>query len=400
MGKNILAVNGGEPLIKRKMPPRFALGEAERRMINEVIDYYSSKGEDPPYQGHYEELFCDEFCKYMGGGYADAVCSGTVALYVALKALELPAGSEVIISPVTDNGSLHAIIEAGMTPVLADSKPDSYNIGVKQFLERVTPDTRAAMIVHCAGEPVEDIELIVSEARKRGIKIIEDCSQAPGASLGGRKAGSFGDVAALSTMYRKNLTAGASSGIVYTKDFSLFEKVSAYADRGRARVKDRYKSKNPEAVNTSLNFNTDDISCAIGIVSLRRLDDTIKRRLDFIKIFTEKLSHSEACCPYNFNSGFSPFFFPVFIMLDKIKCPKKEFTKALSAEGVPLNDDYQCVISDWKYAKRYFKDDYVCENALSVKNRSFNLFLNENYTEAEADEIVRAILKVEAWYLK
>jgi perosamine synthetase len=254
-------------------------------------------------------------------------------------------------------------------------------------------------VVHSAGEPV-DIETITQEAHKRGIKVIEDCSQAPGGVCVGQKVGTFGDVAAFSTMYRKTLTAGASGGIVYSTDLDIYHHALAYADRGRPKWRADYNSGNPgDALFPSLNFNTDDLSCAIGLASLGRLQETIDKRCSFLEKLCECLSgESKVCRPYNFHSGFSPFYFPIFVDSEKITCGKLEFAKALQTEGIALSPQYDCVISSWDYAKKFMKDDFVARNAEDVRDCSFNLFLNEKYGARELKDIMKAILKVENYF--
>jgi len=396
-----LAINGGVAIRKEAMPFRCAFGDEEVKTLNQAIEYYRTNYQDPPYQGIFEKRFCEDFSKYMGGGYTDAVATGTASVFVALAALELPKGSEVIISPVTDSGPLNSIIMQGYKPVVADSKPGSYNMGVEQFLQRVSSDTSALIAVHLGGEPLE-IDLIVKEAGKREIKVLEDCSQATGAEWKGQKVGSFGDIAAFSTMYRKNLAAGASGGLVYTRNFDLYEKALAYADRGKQVLNNDINQNDPgNALFPALNFNTDELSCAIGISSLKRLPDTIKLRLNFISSLVKAINEkSMVCKSYNFHAGFSPFFLPIFVNTDKVSCTKIQFAKALKAEGINLNEHYGCVISDWKWAEKYLSDDFKTKNAIAMKNDSFNLFINENYGDNEVNDIVRAIDKIEQYYKK
>src|SRR6202023_3649846 len=150
-----LAVYGGDPVRKTPMPPRLALGDDERRMVIEVLDHYAERKIDPGYQGTFEKIYTDAFVEMMGGGYADAVATGTSALYISVAALDLPKGSEVLVSAITDPGSLAAIVLNGVKPRLVDSKPDSYNVGPEQFAERLTPNVSAAIIVHAAGGAAE-----------------------------------------------------------------------------------------------------------------------------------------------------------------------------------------------------------------------------------------------------
>jgi dTDP-4-amino-4,6-dideoxygalactose transaminase len=394
-----LAIHGGKPLRPGRMPPRIAFGDDEAAQLKAAIDYYRTRDIDPPYKGHFEQALCESFVAFMGGGYANAVSTGTAACYVALAALQLPANSEVIISPVTDSGPLNSIILQGYTPVLADSAQGSYNMGVEQFLERVTPNTTALMAVHCGGEPLE-IDRLVEEAHKRGIKVIEDCSQAPGAVWKGRKVGTFGDVAAFSTMYRKTFTTGASGGIVYAQDQQTFRLAQAHSDRGKPVWRTDVNLNDPGlAAFPAHNFNTDEFSCAIGISSLKRLQRAIDSRNVFVSELVAQLpEQSRVCRPYAFHQGFSPFFFPIFVDTSKTRCTKMEFARAVAAEGVDLNPHYGCVVSSWPWAEQHLSDGFVAVNALKTRDESFNLSVNERYGSAEVRDVIEAILKVESYY--
>jgi perosamine synthetase len=396
-----LAIHGGTPVRGERLPPRLALGEDELRMIQECVAYYRERQVDPGYQGAFEKLYTDAFVAMMGGGYADAVATGTGALYVALAALDLPKGSEVLCSPITDPGSLSAIILNGLKPRLCDSTPDSYNIGVTQFRERITPEVSAALIVHSAGQAAE-IDQIMPEARSRGIKVLEDCSQAHGAQIKGRAIGSFGDIAAFSTMYRKAHMTGPSGGVVYSRDLDLFRRALAHADRGKPRWRDDFSDRDPRGyLFPALNHNTDEISCAIGVASLGRLDKTIMRRQSFVAdVVAGLVDHARICRPYRHNPTDSPFFYPVIVDTDHISCSKIEFAEAVLKEGIDLNPHYQYVVDEWPWVQPYLADDFKTENARSIRDRSFNLYLNENYGEKEAEDTVAAIVKVEGWFGK
>ena len=384
------------------MPPRFSYGETEINAINEVITYYKDRDEDPGYQGYFEEKFCKEFSEFMGGGYTDAVATGTASIYVALQALQLPKGSDVLISPVTDSGPLNCIILLGYNPIVIDSTQGSYNINLEEFKKCITPNTSCLLLVHTGGEPVIQMQEILKHAQGMKIKILEDCSQATGALIDGKRVGSFGDIAAFSTMYRKNLIAGSSGGLVYTKDKDLYHLALAYADRGKQVWRTDINQNDPsDSLFPALNMNTDEISCSIGSASLKRLQTTIDNRMKFLEYFIPLLKEKSLFCkPYHFTQDFSPFFFPIFVDINKITCSKTQFAKALSDEGVANNNHYGCVISSWKWAHKYYKNFNSSNNAIEVRDSSFNLFLNENYTEKEANYIIEKIIKIEHLYQK
>jgi perosamine synthetase len=396
-----LAVYGGEPVRKTPMPPRLALGEDERKMVIEVLDHYAERKVDPGYQGTFEKIYTDAFVEMMGGGYADAVATGTSALYISVAALELPKGSEVLVSAITDPGTLSAIVLNGLKPRLMDSKPDSYNVGPEQFAQRITKNVSAAIIVHAAGYATE-IDKIVEIARAHGIKIIEDCSQSHLAKHKAKPVGTFGDIAAFSTMYRKAHMTGPSGGLLYARDLDIFRKALVHADRGKPRWREDFDDRNPGTyLAPALNHHTDEISCAIGLASLKRLPSTIVSRLAFVSDFVARLyDASDVCRGYRFMPTSSPFFFPVIVDVDAIRCSKIEFAEAVRAEGIDLNPHYKYVVCEWPYIQQYLADDFDTPNARSIRDRSFNLYLNENYREQESRDCVKAIVKVEKFFKK
>jgi perosamine synthetase len=396
-----LAVYGGDPVRKSPMPPRLALGEDERRMVIEVLDYYAERKVDPGYQGTFEKVYTDAFVDMMGGGYADAVATGTSALYVSVAALDLPKGSEVLVSPITDPGTLAAIVLNGLRPRLMDSRPDSYNVGPEQLAQRITKNVSAAIIVHAAGYASE-IDKIVEIAHAHGIKIIEDCSQSHFAKHKAKPVGTFGDIAAFSTMYRKAHMTGASGGLIYSRNLQVFRNALVHADRGKPRWQEDFDDRNPATyLAPALNHHTDEISCAIGLASLKRLPATIVSRLAFVSDFVARLyDASDVCRGYRFMPTSSPFYFPVIVDVDAISCSKIEFAEAVRAEGIDLNPHYRYVVCEWPYIQPHLADDFDTPNARSIRDRSFNLYLNENYREQESKDCVKAIVKVEKYFKK
>jgi len=394
-----LAIHGGEKVRTEPMPPRLALGDDELQKIQECIAYYRERKVDPGYQGVFEKLYTNAFVAMMGGGYADAVATGTASLYIAVAALDLPKGSEVLVSPITDPGTLSAIILNGLKPRLCDSKKHSYNIGPTQVEERLGPNVSAIIVVHAAGQAAE-VDKIVAVAKKCGIKVLEDCSQSHGAKIVGRPIGTFGDIAAFSTMYRKAHMTGPSGGVVYSRNLELFRQALAHADRGKPIWSPEFSDRDPSGyLFPALNHNTDEISCAIGIASLARLQNTIMRRLSFVADVADGLvDQSEACRPYEHSPTDSPFFYPVIVDVERISCTKEEFAEAVRAEGIDLNPHYRYVIDEWPWLKSHLADNFKAENARDIRDRSFNLYLNENYGEREAQDTVNAIVKVERHY--
>ena len=369
-------------------------------MVDELFDHYRARGVDAGYQDTYERRYTEAFVKHLETeGFADAVCTGTAALYVALAALRLPAGSRVLVSPVTDPGTLSAIILNQLVPALMDAMPDSYNTGVDQFLARVTRDTKAAVLVHAAGKAA-DVARISHAARERNVVLVEDCSQAHGARCDGARVGTFGDLACFSTMYRKAHATGGCGGVVFTKNEDLYHSVRACADRGKPSWRPDFDEKDPsQFLFPALNLHQDEIACAIGVSSLGKLDSTIQRRLAFLRLLGESLARaSSACASVEVAAHDSPFFHPIRVDTTKLSCDKRQFAEAVRAEGIDLNPHYMYVVAEWPWMAPHLTDDFACPNAVAFRDATFNILFNENYAAQEAEDVARAIAKVEAAY--
>ena len=165
-----LAINGGTPLREKPLPARKLFAEEELWSVTQVFEDSWQSGVDFGFQGKYEKLYTDAFCKFQGGGYADAVNSGTAALFVALAALEIDKGSEIIFSPVTDPGGITPALLMGYKPVIADATPGSFNIDPEKFQTAISKKTRAAVITHLGGIPV-DMNPILEIASSNGISV-------------------------------------------------------------------------------------------------------------------------------------------------------------------------------------------------------------------------------------
>ena len=383
------------------MPSRMLFGDEELQIIKEVFEHYREKNVDFGYQGDYEKLYTDAFVKYLEvDGFADAVCTGTAALFVAVASLQLKPGSHVLVSCITDPGTINAIILNQLVPVLCDNAANSYNIGAEEFEKRITDKTKAVIVVHAAGKSAP-IDLISEIAKKNDIYVIEDCSQAHGARCGKKRVGTFGHIAAFSTMYRKNHSTGGCGGVVFTQERKRYDLIRSYADRGKPFSKDDFDEKNPATfLFPALNLNIDEISCAIGIKTLSKLDTIIKKRLNFLYELKNALEkYSKTCRILNLSDKDSPFFQPIFVDTSKIACSKIEFAKALQAEGVTINPDYMYVVSEWPWVRPYLSDTYFCENAVKYRDSTFNLLFNENCGRDEVHNIVSAVCKTEIKYI-
>ena len=395
-----LAIEGGTPVRTVPMPPREAFGPAEEAELLACIHHYRTLGQDPPYNGRWNKLFSEAFAEYQGGGHALPVSSGTGAVFVALAAMDLPRDSVVLTSPVTCGGVIGAINALGLRPRIIDSSPNSLNIDASQVALRMSEDVRGIVVTHAGGQPV-DVPAISSILGTKNVVIVEDCSQSTGAVLNNEKVGTWGHIAAFSTMYRKNLAAGASSGLVFTKDFGTYRKALSLSDRGKPLWRLDINLNDPgKSLHPALNWNSSEMSNAIGLASLRRLDETNRKRRNFLEQLIEALNQSSKVCrPSAFHSGFAPFYFPIFVETSKLRVTAEQFALALQAEGIPLGAKYGCVVNEWPWTEGLFDDNFIPQNAIRTRNQTFNLHLNENYGKQEVEDILAAMEKVSSAYL-
>ena len=407
-----LAINGGAPLRTRPFPARGHIGAAEKAAVDALFEQAIADGVAPGYNGPEETAYCAEFAAYMGGGYADAVSSGTAGIYVALRSLELEPFSEVIVAAVTDPGGMMPIPLLNLIPIVADTEPNSYNTGPEQVAELISPLTGAIVISHIGGEPARIAE-IVAVAHEHGIPVIEDCSQAHGARLNGQLVGSFGDIGVFSTMYGKHHSTGGQGGVVYTKDESRYQAIRRAADRG----KPFFLPPGSTNVIASLNLNSNEIAAAIGRAQLKKLPDIVRRRRAVVALLADKIASLRAVSIPTPVPGAEPsyWFLRMRFNADAVRCDKETFCRALIAEGLPVNPSYRAALPhqmDWFINRRVFgrsgypwaspdyKGDptrqFPCPNANATMDTHFNLGINESWSEQDVADAAAIMEKVES----
>jgi len=225
--------------------------------------------------------FEKEFAAWCGVPHAVALANGTLALDVALKALGIGPGDEVVVTPRTFIASVSCVVNAGATPVFADVDTDTGNITAQTIAAVLTPATRAVICVHLAGWPC-DMDPIMALAERHGLKVIEDCAQAHGARYKGRSVGSIGHVGAWSFCQDKIMTTGGEGGMVTTHDEALWRSMWAYKDHGKSyeAVYERQHAPGFRWLHDSFgtNWRMLEVQAVIGRIQLRRMTDWTARR--------------------------------------------------------------------------------------------------------------------------
>lgn len=416
--KNKLAVFGGDKIIQSPLKGRYNIGEEEKEAVLRLFDNSIKTGDCFGYNGEEEDHFREEFANFMGGGCADAVSSGSAAVYVALRVLDPEPFSEVIVGAVNDPGGIMPIALMGCIPVPADSMPDSYNTGPAQIEERITPRTSAIVIPHLQGEPSDMIE-ICKIAEKHSLPVVEDCAQAHYCKLHGQLMGCYGETAAFSTMFGKHMNSGGQGGVVYSKDKSRYWDILRYADRGKpfGLPEDSFN------IYASYNFNSSELSCAIARVQLKKLIPLVEKRVILVEKFIQGLKEMRIDClvPPRIIKGAEPSYWYLRLKVDKerVTCSKKEFVEAAMAEGILMISDYHPGLPftfDWYTNKRVFGKKgfpwyntsyqgdpnlaYGIPNAIAAVESHFNLSIFESWDDKEIELILTAFKKVYDAYRK
>jgi dTDP-4-amino-4,6-dideoxygalactose transaminase len=234
------------------------------------------------------EAFENEFAEYAGARHGIGVGSGTEALHLALLALGVGTGDEVITVPNTAVATVAAIELAGAQPKVVDVCADSMTMDPAQVEAAITPRTRALIPVHLFGQSA-DLDPLMQIARKHNLALLEDCAQAHGATYRGKRVGTFGDLAAFSFYPTKNLGAYGDGGIVLTNDARLAERVRLARQYG---WRERYESET-----RGLNSRLDEWQAAILRVKLKHLDDWNQARRERAASYTELLPNRRVRAP-------------------------------------------------------------------------------------------------------
>lgn len=410
-----LAINGGSKVRTKPFPARGLIGPEEKEAADRLFDNAIASGNAFGYNGLPEQQYEKDFAEYMGGGFADAVNSGTNAVFCALGALNLDALSEVIVPPVTDPGGCMPVVLAGCVPVVADADPRTYNTCAEAIAQRITERTRAIIVAHISGDAA-DMDPIMELAAKHNLYVIEDCAQAHGTMYKGRKAGTLGHIAAFSTMFGKHHCTGGQGGIVFTKDETLHFEGRRFADRGKPFGLENAGGNVRAAVNCNLN----DLSAAIGSVQLKKLPAIIAGRRRVGEAVKEAMKDNPVVkvgwqVP---DSESTYWFLRMTTFADAMNAPKQDFCAALAAEGIPVNPSYRFIPCEAPWFKNQsafgksgfpwqcsdYKGDrnpvYDMKNAIFATDTNFNISINESFDDESINDLITALNKVSEAFAK
>jgi len=339
---------------------------------------------------------------YLQAPHALSITSGTEALFLALQAMGIKEGDEVITTPMTFVASLNTIVHVGAKPVLVDVDLDTYNIDVNLIAAAITPRTKAIMPVHMTGLPV-DLDPIYDLARQHGLRVIEDAAQAMGTHYKGKIIGSFGDVQAFSFHPNKVMTTG-EGGCITTRDEILAGAVNVMRFHGIDREAwNRYAkggSQHYDVVGAGYKSNMPDLAAAIGIHQLSEIEGFIAKRTKLAERYHVLLAdRPEITLPlikkptYAYRHGWS--LYAVLVNLEIAGFTRDEFARRLQQEHNIGTGYHYCaahLYSFYRDAFGYRRGQFP--NAESISERTVSLPLFSTMTFDDQDRVVDAVIKV------
>ncbi|HTQ60919.1 MAG TPA: DegT/DnrJ/EryC1/StrS aminotransferase family protein [Candidatus Solibacter sp.] len=333
-----LALEGAKPIRETPFPswPHFdqdEIASAARVLESGKVNYWT---------GEEGQRFEEEFAAYSGCKYGIAVANGTVALELALHALGIGPGDEVIVPSRTFIASASCAVMRGARPVLADVDPNSQNLTAETIRPLITARTKAIIVVHLAGWPC-DMDPILALSREQGLKVIEDCAQCHGATYNNRPVGSLGDVGAFSFCQDKIMTTGGEGGMLTTNDEKIWRQAWSFKDHGKSydAVYNRQYPSGFRWLHESFgtNWRLTEFQSALGRTLLRKLPKMVDVRRRNAAILTQAFIQNDALRVPQPPShiGHSYYKYYAFVRPEKLRTgwTRDRILRATVAEGIP-----------------------------------------------------------------
>jgi perosamine synthetase len=357
----------------------------EKKYLNECIDtgWISSEG---PFVKKLEV----GFSKLMGCAHGIAVCNGSVAIEVALAALRIGPGDEIILPTFTIISCASAIVRAGAIPVVVDCQSDTWNLDPNLLAAKITDRTKAIMVVHIYGLPV-DMDPVIELARQHDLFLIEDAAEQHGQTYKGRPLGSLGDIAIVSFYPNKQITTG-EGGMVLTSDDAL-------ADRCRD-LRNLCFDKERRFIHEELgwNFRMSNVQAAIGVAQLERIDQILAKKRQIGHWYQQRLlGHPRLQLPPD-RTEYAENIYWVFgvVLDDAVPGNAAEVMARLKSKGVDSRHFFWPIHEQPVFRNRGWFMNERCPNAERIARRGLYLPSGVGLTEEEAEISARTVLEIMA----
>lgn len=370
------ALLGGKPIRDKHFPPRKTMGHAESDAVKRVLDsdvlsaFLGASGtffNGGPEVKNFENAWGSKF----GFRHVISVNSWTSGLMAAVGAVGIEPGDEVICSPYTMSASATSAFFYGGIPVFADIDPETFCLSPESVKSRITARTKAIIVVHLFGHPA-DMDALIAIAKPRGIKIIEDAAQAPGALYKGRPVGAIGDIGGFSLNYHKHIHTG-EGGLLVTNNDDLAARCQLIRNHGENAI-DMFPSVDISNI-IGGNFRLTELQAAIGIEQLHRLDDIIVHRQRLAHALNMRLQGIDGLSVQQIPPGctHSYYMYPIKYDETRIGLPRGTFVKAVAAE-LPRADSWETTPLAEGYVKPlYLNTIYQSKIAIGRRGFPFNV---------------------------
>lgn len=390
-----LAINGGTPVRTTPFAAWPEFGQEEEQALLRAL----RSGVWGSIDGTFVKELELEFAALQGARHGISCVNGTMALSVALKALGIGPGDEVIVPPYTFIATASAALMIGAIPVFVDVELDTLLIDPAQIDAAVTPRTRAIIPVHHGGSPA-DMDGVMAAARRHGLRVVEDAAQAHGAAWRGTPVGAIGDVGTFSFQSSKTVNAG-EGGMMVTNDDELDELLWSYRNVGRRRGGEWY-----EHVRLGWNLRMTEFQAAVILEQMKRLPEQQARRTENAAYLSSRLVEIPGVVPLRVPDGVTAHSWYTYhwrwLGAEDGGLPKKAFAAALRAEGVPVFAGYvplnrnQAVIDE--IARLGGTPPVPCPNAERAEADEIMMFSLSILmgSHADVDDAVEAVAKVAA----
>lgn len=345
------------------------------------------------------EQFEKEFLEYVESKYAVSVNSATAGLHLALKALDLKLGDEVITTPLTFVSTANVIIHAGGVPVFADVDRHTWNIDPDEIEKKITSKTKAILLVHLHGRPA-DMQRIMPIAKKHKLFLVEDAAHAIEAIYHGKKVGSIGDTTVFSFYVTKNVATG-EGGMITTNNKKWADRMRILRLHGLSLdAWKRYSVKHfrlYEVIEPGFKYNLTDIAAALGLHQLRRVESNLKRRAAIWEMYTKAFKDSPyLTLPAEIEEGtrHAMHLFAVLLDINNLKIKRNAFVDQLIKENIGSGVHFSAIHLHPYYQKTYSYKKGDFPNAEYIGERTISLPLGANLTDKDVKDVINAVNKV------
>ncbi|MDA0243796.1 MAG: UDP-4-amino-4,6-dideoxy-N-acetyl-beta-L-altrosamine transaminase [Chloroflexi bacterium] len=387
-----LALHGGTPVRAAVLPyGRQHIDEEDIAAVAEVLrsDWLTTG----PKIGEFEQAFA----QFVGASHAVAVSNGTAALHAALYALDVGAGDEVIVTPMTFAASANAAVYLGATPIFADVEPDTLLLDPATIEAKITPRTKAIVAVDYAGQPC-DYDAIYAIARKHGLAVLDDACHAFGGHYKNRPVGTLADVNTFSLHPVKHMTTG-EGGVITTESAAMAQAMRVFRNHG-ITTDHRQRSEQGgffyEMVSLGYNYRLTDFQAALGLSQLKKLPEWIAKRQAIAHMYDAALADIPAVAPLAVRPevGHGYHLYMVQFDLAQLTADRAEIFQALRAEGLGVNVHYIPVHLHPFYRQNYGTAVGDCPAAEAAYERLVTLPIFPDMNNGDMEDVVAAVQKV------